>query len=42
MQLVSTEAFGQIFMSDTNRKYLDQILQRLPEVSVSMGLRMGY
>lgn len=36
VQLVSTEKFGQIFMSDTNRKYLDQLLQRLPEGNYSI------
>lgn len=36
VRLVSGEDFGQIFMSDTNRKYLDQILSRLPEDSFSI------
>lgn len=36
VQLVSGEEFGQIFMSDTNRKYLDQILSRLPEATYSI------
>ena len=30
VQLVAGEEFGQIFMTDTNRKYLDQILSQLP------------
>lgn len=29
VRLVSGDDFGQIFMTDTNRKYLDQILSRL-------------
>ncbi len=29
VRLVSGDSFGQIFMTDTNRKYLDQILSRL-------------
>lgn len=33
VQLVSGEEFGQIFMTDTNRKYLNQIIARLPETS---------
>ncbi|MDO4695296.1 DNA replication/repair protein RecF [Porphyromonas sp.] len=36
VKLVSGEEFGQIFMSDTNRKYLDQILSRLPENTYSI------
>lgn len=36
VQLVSGDEFGQIFMSDTNRKYLDQILSRLPESTYSI------
>lgn len=31
VHLVSSEDFGQIFMTDTNRKYLDQIIAALPE-----------
>lgn len=30
VELVSDKRFGQIFLSDTNRKYLDQILKSLP------------
>lgn len=30
VELVSDTRFGQIFLSDTNRKYLDQILENLP------------
>lgn len=30
VKLVSDTRFGQIFLSDTNRKYLDQILENLP------------
>lgn len=33
IDLVSGDQFGQIFMSDTNRKYLDKILQRQPKDS---------
>lgn len=31
VDLVGGDQFGQIFMSDTNRKYLDKILQRQPQ-----------
>lgn len=31
VDLLSGDQFGQIFMSDTNRKYLDKILQRQPK-----------
>lgn len=30
VSLVASDDFGQIFMTDTNRKYLDQILEQLP------------
>lgn len=36
VQLVSGADFGQIFMTDTNRNYLDQILQRLENKSYSI------
>lgn len=37
VQLVaSNDEFGQIFMTDTNRKYLDQILSQLPPSSYSI------
>ncbi len=36
VRLVSGEDFGQIFMSDTNRKYLDQILAHLPDKTYSI------
>lgn len=36
VDLVSGDQFGQIFMSDTNRKYLDKILQRQPKGSYSI------
>lgn len=36
VDLVSGDQFGQIFMSDTNRKYLDKILQRQPMGSYSI------
>lgn len=36
VQLVSGADFGQIFMTDTNRNYLDQILQRLDEETYSI------
>lgn len=31
VELVSGSDFGQIFMSDTNRNYLDRLLQRMPK-----------
>lgn len=36
VDLLSGDQFGQIFMSDTNRKYLDKILQRQPKGSYSI------
>lgn len=36
VQMVSSERFGQIFMTDTNRKYLDQILESLPSKSYAL------
>lgn len=36
VQLVSGADFGQIFMTDTNRNYLDQILQRMENKSFSI------
>lgn len=36
VELVSDDRFGQIFMSDTNRKYLDKILAHLPEDSYTI------
>lgn len=36
VQLVSGADFGQIFMTDTNRKYLDQILQRIDQDAYSI------
>lgn len=40
VQLVSGADFGQIFMTDTNRKYLDQILQRMDKESYSIFFAM--
>ena len=36
VQLVAGSDFGQIFMTDTNRKYLDHILSELPEPNYSI------
>ena len=36
VQLVAGADFGQIFMTDTNRKYLDHILAKLPEPNYSI------
>ena len=36
VQLVAGPEFGQIFMTDTNRKYLDHILAKLPEPKYSI------
>lgn len=36
VRLVADDDFGQIFMTDTNRKYLDHILAELPEPNYSI------
>ena len=36
VQLVAGDDFGQIFMTDTNRKYLDHILAKLPHAEYSI------
>ena len=36
VHLVAGEDFGQIFMTDTNRKYLDQIIAQLPDTEYTI------
>ncbi len=41
VELVSQDIFGQIFISDTNREHLDEILSQLPQTSTIFEVKNG-